>query len=197
MKKLSILILVFVIYCFSLVASQGDSAGFSVSQTFSTVGNEIEPGQPCPCPPCTTFYVEWYAYTSPGNLYLLFEGTGGVGLTLGVYTGSPESFSDLILVGASKTLATGQTAVVQTSGLEPKGTEFFIMLGANTGMSIGLRIIGNSSPSPLPTNYSPSCIATPPPPPPPPTPPPPPPTPPPPHPSNSTSPANSPSVDNS
>jgi len=144
----------------------GDTRGYSVSQTFSTIDSQAEPGQPCPCGPCTSaFSVVWYTFTLPAP-YVLIETTGPVGLSLGVYSGSGASFSTLVLAGAAKVTVAGQTASVQTSGTV--GEMLFIMVGANIGLSnIKLNIQCNTLQSNLnlPTNMAPSCIATPPPPP--------------------------------
>jgi uncharacterized repeat protein (TIGR03803 family) len=81
----------------------GDTGGFSVSQTFSTVGAQGEPGEPAidgqiggsPC---------WYAYVAPTNGSMVVSTAGSSFNTLlGIFIGPGNSFATLTNIGAGYT----------------------------------------------------------------------------------------------
>ncbi len=114
----------------------GDTRGFSVAQTFSTVSNVLEPGEPtidgqiggAPA---------WYTYVAPTNGALLINTAGSSFNTLlGVFVGSDNSFATLTNVGAGYTtnqLLNGQPQVYISN--VPKGQTNFIMVDGYNGVS--------------------------------------------------------------
>ncbi len=114
----------------------GDSAGFSVSQVFSTVGATSEPGEPQPCGQVGGAS-QWFAYTAPANGMMQINADGSTFNTLlGVYTGTGASFLSLDEVGcgySTNYLTEGQPSVVLPD--VAKGTTFFILLEGFQGAS--------------------------------------------------------------
>jgi hypothetical protein len=114
----------------------GDTRGFSVSQVFSTVGAEAEPGEPEPCGQVPTAS-QWFVYTAPaaGSLQL---NTGGstFNTIIGLYTGPGTSFTNLVEVGCG--YVTNYVAQGQPSVFLPnvaKGTTFYILVAGYQGAS--------------------------------------------------------------
>jgi hypothetical protein len=116
----------------------GDTAGFSVAQTFSTVGDTKEPGEPDPCGQ-TGGASEWYIYTTPAAGTFHVDTTGSDFNTLvGVFTnvGTVVTFSNLVEQGCGYTTnyaADGQPSVNLSD--VPAGTEFFIVVDGYQGAS--------------------------------------------------------------
>ena len=114
----------------------GDTAGFSVSQVFSTVGASSEPGEPQPCGQVGGAS-QWFVYTAPGNGMMQINTDGSTFNTLlGVYTGSGTSFASLDEVGcgySTNYASEGQPSVVLPN--VAKGTTFFILLEGFQGAS--------------------------------------------------------------
>jgi hypothetical protein len=117
----------------------GDTAGFTVSQTFSTVGATKEPGEPDPCgqPGGAS---EWYIYTTPAKGTLHLDSVGSdFNTLLGIYTnsgtGSP-SFATLVEQGCGYTtnFATDGQPEINFPDV-PAGTEFFIVVDGYQGAS--------------------------------------------------------------
>jgi len=110
-------------------SSGGDSAGFSVSQVFSTVGATTQPGEPQPCGQVGTGS-EWFSYTAPASGIMQINTDGSTFNTiLGVYTGPGTSFASLDEVGcgySTNYLEQGQPSVILTN--VTKGTTFFILV---------------------------------------------------------------------
>jgi sugar lactone lactonase YvrE len=114
----------------------GDTRGFSVAQTFSTVGNELEPGEPridgqiggSPA---------WYTYVTPTNGTLLVNTAGSSFNTLlGVFIGPGDSFATLTNIGAGYTtnrVLNGQPQLFVSN--EPKGQTNFIVVDGYNGAS--------------------------------------------------------------
>jgi hypothetical protein len=119
----------------------GDTGGFSVAQTFSTVGATKEAGEPDPCGQ-SGGASEWYIFTTPAAGMFHVDTTGSdFNTLLGVYTssgsGSP-SFATLVEQGC------GYTTNYQTDGQPsinlpdvPAKTEFFIVVDGYQG-AIGM-----------------------------------------------------------
>ena len=81
----------------------GDTRGYSVSQTFSTVGDSSEPGEPPVCAQIPA-HPAWYVYVAPTNGTMLINTTGSAFNTvLGVFVGPGTSFSTLTNVGCGYT----------------------------------------------------------------------------------------------
>jgi hypothetical protein len=116
----------------------GDTGGFSVAQTFSTVGATKEPGEPDPCGQ-TGGASAWYIYTTPAAGTFHVDTTGSDFNTLvGIFTnaGTVLAFSNLVEQGC------GYTTNFTTDGQPsinlfdvPAGTEFFIVLDGFQGAS--------------------------------------------------------------
>jgi hypothetical protein len=117
----------------------GDTAGFSVSQTFSSVGATKEPGEPDPCGQ-TGGASEWFIYTTPSAGTLHVDTIGSDFNTLvGVFTnagGGAPAFTTLVEQGC------GYTTNYATEGQPsinlpdvPAGTEFFITVDGYQGAS--------------------------------------------------------------
>ena len=114
----------------------GDTAGFSVSQVFSTVGASSEPGEPQPCGQVGGAS-QWFVYTAPGNGMMQINTDGSTFNTLlGVYTGSGTSFASLDEVGcgySTNYALEGQPSVVLPNVV--KGTTFYILVEGFQGAS--------------------------------------------------------------
>ena len=81
----------------------GDTGGYTLSQSFSTVGATKEEGEPNHAgQPGGASY--WYSYTAPTNGTLQFDTAGSTFNTmLAVYIGPGNSFSTLTNVGGAYT----------------------------------------------------------------------------------------------
>ena len=114
----------------------GDSAGFSVAQTFSTVGATKEPGEPDPCGQ-TGGASEWYIYVTPAAGTFHLDTTGSDFNTLvGIFTNSGPvvAFSNLVEQGCGYTtnyVTEGQPSINLPD--VPAGTEFFITVDGYQG----------------------------------------------------------------
>jgi hypothetical protein len=121
----------------------GDTRGFSVAQTFSTVGAASEPGEPDPCGQIGGAS-QWFVYTAPESGLLQVNTDGSSFNTmLGVYTGPGTSFSSLAEVGCGYTtnhVTEGQPSVILPS--VAKGTTFYILVDGYQGATglVQLRI---------------------------------------------------------
>jgi hypothetical protein len=81
----------------------GDTAGFSCSQVFSTVGNPDEPGEPVIANQIGG-HPSWYSYVTPASGPLLVSTAGSDFNTLfGVFIGPGDSFSTLTNIGSGYT----------------------------------------------------------------------------------------------
>jgi PKD repeat protein len=113
-----------------------ETGGFTLSQSFSTVGATKEEGEPNHAgQPGGASY--WYSYTAPGNGTLEFSTAGSTfSSILAVYTGPGDSFSTLVNVGAAFTtnyVLQGQPVVVVTN--VTTGTKYFIAIDGYLGAS--------------------------------------------------------------
>jgi hypothetical protein len=111
----------------------GDSGGYSCSQTFSTVGNSDEPGEPVVCDQ-NGGHPGWYAYVTPASGSLLIHTDGSTFNTiLGTYIGPGNSFTTLTNIGCGYTTnyqVTGQPSIYITN--VPAGqTNYIVVEGAN------------------------------------------------------------------
>lgn len=124
-----------------LALGGGDTRGFSVAQTFSTVGAGSEPGQPEPCGQVGGAS-QWFVYTAPAAGMLQISATGSTFNTLlGVYTGSGESFETLEEAGCGYTTnfaVEGQPSVVLPE--VAKGTAFYILVDGYHGAAGLVRL---------------------------------------------------------
>jgi Bacterial Ig domain/FG-GAP-like repeat/Glucodextranase, domain B/Immunoglobulin domain len=115
-------------------SSGGDSAGFSVSQVFSTTGATTQPGEPQPCGQVGSGS-EWFSYTAPANGIMQINTDGSTFNTiLGVYTGPGTSFASLDEVGcgySTNYTEQGQPSVILTN--VTRGTTFFILVQGYQG----------------------------------------------------------------
>lgn len=136
----------------------GDTGGFTLSQSFSTVGATKEEDEPNHAgQPGGASY--WYSYTAPGNGTLQFNTAGSAFNTiLAIYIGPGDSFATLTNVGAGYTtnyLLNGQPVVLVTN--VTSGTKYFIAIDGYLGSSgaAHLNIITNkitnaiAAPSPV------------------------------------------------
>ncbi len=114
----------------------GDTRGFSVAQTFSTVGATGEPGEPSVAGQIGGSPV-WYTYVTPTNGAMLIDTTGSSFNTLlGVYVGPGNSFATLTNIGAGFTtnrVLNGQPEVYIPTA--PKGQTNFIVVDGYGGTS--------------------------------------------------------------
>jgi hypothetical protein len=114
----------------------GDTRGFSVAQTFSTVGAAGEPGEPSIDGQIGGAPV-WYTYVTPTNGAMLIDTAGSSFNTLlGAFIGSGDSFATLTNVGASFTtnrLLNGQPQIYIPN--VPKGQTNFIVVDGYNGAS--------------------------------------------------------------
>jgi hypothetical protein len=114
----------------------GDTAGFSLSQSFSTTGATKELGEPNHAnQPGGASY--WYSYTAPASGTLEFDTAGSTFNTiLAVYIGPGTSFNTLTNVGAAFTtdyIDLGQPVVTVTNVVG--GTKYFIAIDGFLGAS--------------------------------------------------------------
>jgi hypothetical protein len=114
----------------------GDTGGFSLSQSFSTVGATKELGEPNHAgQPGGASY--WYSYTALTSGTLEFDTAGSTFNTiLAVYIGLGNSFSTLTNVGAAFTtnyVQDGQPSVVISNVVA--GTKYFIAIDGFLGAS--------------------------------------------------------------
>ncbi len=121
---------------FRKLGNGSDTRGYSVAQTFSTVGATTEPGEPTIAGQIGGSPV-WYTWVTPTNGALLISTTGSTFNTLlGVFVGSGGSFSTLTNVGegytTNRTLY-GQPQVYISD--EPKGQTNFIVVDGYNGAS--------------------------------------------------------------
>jgi hypothetical protein len=125
------------------LALGGDTRGFSVAQTFSTVGATREPGEPDPCGQIGGAS-QWFVYTAPASGMMQIDTVGSTFNTLlGVYTGSGASFSSLEEAGCGYTtnyVADGQPSVILPGVAE--GARYYILVDGYQGASglVRLRI---------------------------------------------------------
>jgi hypothetical protein len=117
-------------------AGGGDTRGFSVAQTFSTVGATKETGEPNHCGQAGGAS-QWYIYTAPAGGTLRVSTAGSTFNTiLAVYTGPGTNFASLVAQGC------GFTTNYQTQG-QPEvvipgvvaGTRFYIAVDGYNGAS--------------------------------------------------------------
>lgn len=81
----------------------GDTGGYSCAQTFSTVGNPDEPGEPIVCDQ-NSAHPGWYSYVTPvaGSLLIQTKGSS-FNTVLGAYVGPGNSFDSLTNIGCGDT----------------------------------------------------------------------------------------------
>jgi hypothetical protein len=107
----------------------GDTGGFSVSQTFSTVGAPGEPGEPTIDGQIGGSPV-WYSYIAPTNGTMVVSTAGSTFNTLlGVFIGPGDSFTTLTNIGAGYTtnrVLDGQPRLMMTN--MPKGQTNYIVV---------------------------------------------------------------------
>jgi uncharacterized repeat protein (TIGR03803 family) len=142
----------------------GETGGYTLSQSFSTVGATKEEGEPSIAgQPGGASY--WYTYTAPINGTFEFDTAGSTFDTmLAVYTGSGASFSTLTSVGAAYTtnyLEQGQPVVVIPNAVS--GTKYYISIDGYLGASGSayLNIATNPANGLVPTNVVPMTNTTP------------------------------------
>jgi hypothetical protein len=114
----------------------GETGGFTLSQSFSTVGATKEKNEPNHAgQPGGASY--WYSFTSPGNGLLSFDTKGSLFNTiLAIYTGPGNSFNTLVSAGAAFTtnyLTQGQPVVVVSNATV--GVKYFIAIDGFGGAS--------------------------------------------------------------
>ena len=81
----------------------GDGRGYSLSQTFSTVGATSEPGEPVVCNQIGGA-PEWYVYVTPTNGTMEIDTAGsGFNTILGVFVGPGTNFATLTNLGGAYT----------------------------------------------------------------------------------------------
>ncbi len=109
----------------------GDTRGYSVTQTFSTVGTSSEPGEPSVCGNIPA-HPMWYVYVAPTNGSMLINTAGSAFNTvLGVFVGPGNSFSTLTNIGCGFTtnsLKEGQPQVFLPS-VAANQTNFIVVDG--------------------------------------------------------------------
>jgi uncharacterized repeat protein (TIGR03803 family) len=114
----------------------GDTRGFSVSQTFSTVGATGEPGEPSIDGQIGGAPV-WYTYVTPTNGAMVVNTAGSTFNTmLAVFIGPGDSFATLINLGAGYTtnrVLDGQPQIFVTN--VPAGQTNFIVVDGYGGTS--------------------------------------------------------------
>jgi hypothetical protein len=114
----------------------GDSGGYSCAQTFSTVGNPDEPGEPIICDQ-SSGHPGWYTYVTPASGTLLIHTEGSTFNTvLGAFIGPGDSFSTLTNIGCGDTTnyqLTGQPAVYIPN--VPVGQTNYIVVEGENGAS--------------------------------------------------------------
>jgi uncharacterized repeat protein (TIGR03803 family) len=114
----------------------GDTGGFSVSQTFSTVGAQGEPGEPAIDGQIGGSPV-WYAYIAPTNGSMVVSTAGsGFNTLLGIFIGPGDSFSTLTNIAAGYTTnrtLNGQPRLLLTN--VPAGQTNYIVVDGYLGAS--------------------------------------------------------------
>jgi hypothetical protein len=114
----------------------GDTGGYSCAQTFSTVGNPDEPGEPVVCNQVGG-HPGWYTYVTPSSGSLLIHTDGSTFNTiLGAFIGPGNSFSTLTNIGCGYTtnyLITGQPSVYIPN--VPAGQTNYIVVEGENGAS--------------------------------------------------------------
>ncbi len=114
----------------------GDTRGYSVAQTFSTVGAAGEPGEPSIDGQIGGAPV-WFTYVTPTNGAMLIDTTGSSFNTLlGVFIGPGNSFATLTGIGAGYTtnrLLNGQPQVFIPDA--PRGQTNYIVVDGYHGAS--------------------------------------------------------------
>ena len=117
----------------------GETGGFTLSQSFSTVGATKEQGEPNHAGQAGGASY-WYSYHTSGNGTLQFDTAGSTFDTiLAVYTGPGDSFATLVNVGAAYTtnyLQQGQPVVLVTNATA--GTKYYIAIDGYLGASEAL-----------------------------------------------------------
>jgi uncharacterized repeat protein (TIGR03803 family) len=112
----------------------GDTAGFTVSQTFSTVGAPGEPGEPAIAGQIGGAPI-WYAYVAPTNGAMVVSTAGSSFNTLlGVFIGPGDSFATLTNIGAGYTtnrVLNGQPRLLIPN--MPQGQTNFIVVDGYEG----------------------------------------------------------------
>ncbi|MGD0816208.1 MAG: leucine-rich repeat protein [Verrucomicrobiota bacterium] len=143
---------------------QTETGGYTLSQSFSTVGATKEEGEPSTAgQPGGASY--WYTYTAPINGTLEFDTAGSTFNTmLAVYVGPGTSFSSLTNVGAAYTtnyLEQGQPEVVISNAVS--GTKYYVSIDGYLGVSGSacLNIAVNPANGLVPTNVVPMTNTTP------------------------------------
>ncbi len=115
------------------MAGGGDTRGYSVSQTFSTIGNPDEPGEPIVCNQ-NGGSPAWFSYVTPVSGTILINTAGSTFNTiLGVYVGSPNSFGTLTNIGCGYTTnytIEGQP-VVSIPNVPANQTNYIVVEGEN------------------------------------------------------------------
>ncbi|MGP8200491.1 MAG: beta strand repeat-containing protein [Limisphaerales bacterium] len=144
----------------------GETGGYTLSQSFSTVGATKEEGEPNHAgQPGGASY--WYSYTAPTNGTLQFNTVGSTFNTiLAVYIGPGNSFSTLTNVGAAFTtnyLQQGQPVVVISNVVA--SNKYFVAIDGYLGASgaASLNIVLNPSTNvliPTLTNNAPVVAIT-------------------------------------
>jgi hypothetical protein len=126
--------------------SGGDTAGFSVAQTFSTVGATREAGEPDTCGQ-TGGASEWYVYTTTAAGVLHVDTSGSAFNTiLGVYTnnGGAVAFSNLVSVACGYTTnyqSQGQPSL-NVPGVAARTTYYITVDGYNAATGVARLNIG-------------------------------------------------------
>ena len=125
----------------------GDTGGYCCAQTFSTVDNPDEPGEPVICEQ-NSGHPGWYTYVTPSSGSLLIHTEGSTFNTvLGAFIGPGDSFSTLTNVGCGETTnyqLTGQPSIYIPN--VPAGqTNYIVVEGENGAMgTVHLNIfLGN------------------------------------------------------
>jgi hypothetical protein len=114
----------------------GDTGGYSCAQTFSTVNNPDEPGEPIVCEQDSA-HPGWYSYVTPVGGSLLIQTKGSTFNTvLGAYIGPGNSFDTLTNIGCGETTnyqLDGQPAVYIPN--VPAGQTNYIIVEGEKGAS--------------------------------------------------------------
>jgi hypothetical protein len=135
-------------------AAGGETAGYTLSQSFSTVGATKEAGEPNHAgQPGGASY--WYSYTARYDGSLRFDTTNSSFNTiLAIYGGPGTSFSSLVPVGSNYTtnyVLQGQPSVWVSNVLA--GEKFFIAIDGYKGASGSARLNVFFTPLVLSSNY--------------------------------------------
>jgi len=116
----------------------GDTRGYTVSQTFSTVGAQSESGEPVVCQQPGGAPM-WYAYVTPTNGDMEIDTIGSAFNTiLGVYTGTGASFGSLTNLGCGYTTNRGLNGQPQVfiSNVPKSQTNFIVIDGERAATGI-------------------------------------------------------------